>query len=314
VTSGAATGIANAALAQSLGYFKQEGLDVHMSAVAASSTVDAVVSGSADIAAFTVTGALLASNLGKPMTMLYGYQGNHQVGTFITKASIKSLDQLKALSSCKIASGPPGGGLYGYSTFYVKSLGLHCTLTTFGATPQAVAGVVAGSFDGGAFPYGDVADLANQGKVNMLIDTSKAADRKTYLGPGFTSNAWFASTGWVKSHKEAIIRLLRAFAKVDHALHTMTSAQLGDALHNLPDPDWNGTSSQVWALGFSRLLPFLNPDGGYINEANWQTGLETYAGWGLSGYDPKNPTFSYKARVDMSYYESAIGPDPKKSL
>jgi ABC-type nitrate/sulfonate/bicarbonate transport system substrate-binding protein len=311
VTPGTGVVFSDAALAQALGYFKQVGLNVHMDAVASSSLINSLVSGSADVGAASISGALIATQKGQYMTMLYGYQGNHQVGSFIGRPGITSLAQLKKMPSCKIATTTVGTSYYGYASHYLKSLGLHCSLTQFSDTNIAIGSIVAGSFDAGAFSYGDVIDLVKQKKVNLLIDTSKPAVGIKYNGPDYTTNAWFAKSSWLKGNRTAVVRLLRAFAMVNKAIHTMSPQKLGAALHSIPGTDWNTTSAADYATQFQELTPFLNPDGGFISKSNWNIALKAFAGWGLSGFDPNNPQFSYLARNDTSYYQQAIGPDPK---
>jgi ABC-type nitrate/sulfonate/bicarbonate transport system substrate-binding protein len=312
VTGGTGAAVSNAALAQSLGYFKDENLEVSMTAAASSTVINSILTGASDIAGFSNSAVVLAAQEGKSATVLFGYLGNHQAGSFIARSGITTIEQLQALPNCKLATGTPGGSFYGYVNYYMKRLNLKCTTTQFSDSTIAIGTVVAGTYDGGAFSLSNIGELGRQGKVNLLVDTSKKADRDTYLPPGeFTSNSWYASTDWLKTHKEEAIRFVRALGKVDRAYRTMTPDQLGAALHNSPDPAWNVTSAADWTAQFVVALPFLDPNNGYITEADWNNGLDFFSLWGLAGYDAKNPLFAYSVRVDMSYYETAIGPKPK---
>src|SRR5262249_7276353 len=157
-------------------YFDQENLDVTMNAVSSNVLMNSVLTGEANIVASSTTAALLAAPEGKSTTVIYGYTGNHQTGAFATRPGIKSLDDLKALPNCKLATTAPGTSFYGYTNYFIKSLGLKCTVTQFGNQDLAIGSVVSGANDGGAFSILSAASLANDGKVNLLIDPTKQED------------------------------------------------------------------------------------------------------------------------------------------
>ena len=312
VTGGTGVGIADAALAQALGYFKKVGLDVSMQTVGGGSVLNTVVSGSVDIGAFSLSGIMLATARGQYMTAIYGYQGNNQAGALLARRGIKSIAQLKALPNCKLATGVPGTSLYGYMNHYIKTLGLqNCSTTQFGDSSTAVGAVVSGAYDAGALTYGDTINFVRSKQLNLLVNPANKAQSLKYAGPGFTTNAWFAKSNWLKSHRDAVQRFLKALGMADKALDSMSPTRLGAALHSLPGTDWGATTASDYSQQFKDLRPFLNPDHGYITKSNYNVALKAIASWGIPGFDQTNPQFQYFARVDMSYYLKGVGPAPK---
>lgn len=311
VTPGVGVAVSNAALAQGLGYFKAVGLDVTMESIAASSILNTIVSGQAQIGAYSVSAVDLATARGQYMTDIFGYQGNHQTGSLLARTGITTIAQLQALPHCKLATGTPGSSLYGYMNHYIKTLGLqNCSVTQFGDSTTAVGAVVSGAYDAGAFTYGDTINLVRQGHLNFLVNTSNLKTAIKYDGTPFTSNAWFGPSNWLGSHRATVKLFLKALGMADKALHTLSPARLGAALHGLPGTDWSATTSADYAQQFKDLLPFLDPNHGYITSVDYNAGLKAIGSWGITGFDPSNAEFKYLARVDMSYYQQAIGPNP----
>jgi NitT/TauT family transport system substrate-binding protein len=307
VAEGIGAGFPNAALAQSLGYFKAEGLDVKILSTDGDSRMATVVSGRAQVGAYTLLAPILASKQGHNMTEFYAYQGEHSVGALVSRKGITSLEQLKALPNCKLATENSGSSFYGYMQSWIKALGLHCKVTQFSSGETMLGGVVAGHYDAADDSLDDVIPVVKKGKINMLVDPRNRNVIDGYLGQGFPTNAWFAPTDWAKTHKDVLVRLLRAFDKADQALRTMTPEQLGKALHDLPDPAWKATSADDYAAEFSAIRYSLNPNRGYISEADWTRAFKSISNWGVSGFSATDPASAYAARVDMSYYDAAIG-------
>ena len=57
----------------------------------------------------------------------------------------------------------------------------------------------------------------------------------------------------------------------------------------------------------SQALPFLQPARGYVTEAVWTTTRAFFVDAGYGFIQPTDEKWSYARRIDMSYFELALG-------
>jgi ABC-type nitrate/sulfonate/bicarbonate transport system substrate-binding protein len=307
---GVAATLSQAALALQLGFFAEEGLDAEVR-LEPINKLGQVVAGSVDLYATGIPSALLLAKEGKPTTIIYGGNGNGTNGALGSNPAIKSIEELRNKKDCTIAT-TVGSSPFGYANYYIKSLSLPCTIRTFGSSDQTRQAAVGGQADAVVFSYDQGLALVAEGKLNLLIDPTNPSDRQKYISkPGLideTDVAWFGLTSYVTSNKETILRVLRAFDKVDKAVHRMTPLQIAEAARK--QTGWEAVDVNLLAKAYEvdLKIPFMSPFRGYITETNYNTFVTAVGDYySIDGFDSKNPLFDYKSRVDMSYYLEAIG-------
>jgi ABC-type nitrate/sulfonate/bicarbonate transport system substrate-binding protein len=295
-------------LAQQLGIFKQVGLNVSHQYVGANIASE-VVSGRAQIGNLGAAGIVSIAQQGKPTTAIWASLGNAIAGMLVTRKGIDSIAQLKAMPSCKLSGLTAGTSNYGWGASYIKQLGLHCTHVSYNSDPAIVASCVTGQADACTGLADEYAPLAAEGKVNILVDTRKPADRAKYIGPSFSDVVYWGMTSWIKSNPEAVDRFVKAMNLVDQALKTDSVAKLANAIHS--DSHFATQSVADIETDLNNDRAYINtPESGYISEANWNTGLKQEANWGIQDFNPSAEVSSYKARVNMSYYDKIVGAPP----
>ena len=295
-------------LATALGIFKQVGLTVKPLYVGANIASE-VVSGQAQIGNLGAAGIVSIAQAGKPTTAVWASLGNAIAGMLVTKSSITSLDQLKSLSSCKVAGLTPGTSNYGWGAHYIETLPLHCTHVQYGSDPAIVGACATGQVDACTGLASEYAPLAAAHKVNILIDTRKPADVQKYIGTPFSDVVYWGLSSWIKSNPTAVNRFVKAMVLTDKAIHTEPIPKLAALLHK--NPNFATFSLAALTANLEESFPYYNtPDHGYISKQNWDTGLKAEASWGIKGFDPNAAISSYQSRVDMSYYDTAAGGPP----
>lgn len=295
-------------LATALGIFKKVGLNVTPLYVGGNIASD-VVAGRAQIGNLGAAGIVSIAQAGKPTTAVWASLGNAIAGMMVTRSGITSLSQLKSMSNCKFAGLTPGTSNYGWGAFYIQKLGLHCKHVAYGSDPAIVGACVSGQADACTGLADEYGPLDKAGKVNILIDTRNAADRAKYLGSSFSDVVYWGMTNWIKANPTAVERFVKAMVLTDKAMQSTPIPQLAALLHK--NPHFATFSlSQIESDMMNDHAYTNTPDHGYISEKNWNTGLVDEATWGIQGFDPKAEVSSYKARVDMSYYEKAAGGPP----
>lgn len=298
-------------LATALGIFKQVGLNVTPLYVGANIASE-VVAGKAQIGNLGAAGIVSIAQAGKPTTAVWASLGNAIAGMLVTRKGITSLSQLQSMKSCKFAGLTPGTSNYGWGAHYIQSLGLHCTHVDYNSDPAIVGACVSGQADACTGLASEYAPLDAAGKVHILIDTRKPADVQKYIGASFSDVVYWGLSSWIKSNPTAVNRFVKAMYLTDKAIHSEPISKLAELLHQ--NKNFATYSLSALESNLKESFPYYNtPDHGYISESNWNTGLKYEATWGIKGFDPKAEVSSYKARVDMSYYDTAAGGAPSGS-
>jgi ABC-type nitrate/sulfonate/bicarbonate transport system substrate-binding protein len=298
-------------LATALGIFKQVGLKVTPLYVGANIASE-VVAGKAQIGNLGAAGIVSIAQEGKPTTAVWASLGNAIAGMLVTKKGINSISQLQSMKSCKLAGLTPGTSNYGWGAHYIQTLGLHCTHVDYNSDPAIVGACTSGQVDACTGLATEYAPLAAAGKVNILIDTRKPADVQKYIGASFSDVVYWGLSSWIKSNPTAVNRFVKAMYLTDKALYSTPITKLAELLHQNKNFATYSMAELVSDLK-SGVAYYNTPDHGYISESNWNTGLKDEASWGIKGFDPNAEISSYKARVDMSYYDTAAGGPPSGS-
>jgi ABC-type nitrate/sulfonate/bicarbonate transport system substrate-binding protein len=295
-------------IAQAKGYFTQQGVKVNIVDNTGANTSSLVVSGKLDIALYSAPTALIVAGQGKPTSIIYGLGGESQgASLFGATGKVTSIDKLKALKSCRIATYPPGSNTYGAAVFYKQKYGLKCDLVPFqdpgsqlGALESGRADVIVGS-------YPNYAGAVGQKKIVAIIDTRDPKQRADAIGTDYVTVVYFGLTDKLKSKSAAVAKFLKAVNQsVDFAKQSSPQA-IADLLKQFTV--FGSLTPEGRLTTVSSILPYLlgGSQDGYITPDQWSLALKNYGTWGLPKFDPNAAVNSLQQRVDMSYYKNGIG-------
>ena len=288
------------ALAQ--GFFDQAGVKVTTLDNVGNNLTNLVVSGQADLGQGGAPGAFAPVYEGKQTTALFGYQGNGAGGFMVGAKNITALSQVK-----RVGAGGPGTSVFGYCNMYKATLkaSWDCVPAADSGTRRAM--LLSGQVDAELDVYPQLHDLIDSGQVNVLIDTRDAAVRKQYIGGDFPETLiWGMSDNVKGAKKESVLRFMKAIGMAVKFINTSADDVVAKSLKKVKTFDAL-TEAQL-TLAEHDYRQFNHPNQGYISESTWSFSLGQYAQWGLgTSFDPKNPDFAWAKRVDMSFYDAAIG-------
>ena len=290
-------------VAKAEGYFDQVGVPVTFLENTGNNILNLVVSGQADIGEANASNAILATADGKPMVILYTFQGNGAAGFMIGAKSVTTVQQVK-----RVGAGAPGTGIFGFCNFYKAFLKLSYDCVPVADGPTRRAQLLSGQIDAVLDTYAQNADLTDSGQVNVLIDTRKPEVRKQFLG---NENSAPEGTVWappqtLQNKKESVTRFMKALGMAMKFLDTATDQQVAQSLRKVPS--FQAFAETLLITQEKGNRPVNYPNRGYITQAIWENALQTYAQFGLgSTFDPKDPKFSFAKIVDMSFYDAGIG-------
>ena len=195
-------------LGQDAGIFKKYNLTIEaVGTQGAGETVQAVISGSADLGAGVgVAGAMRAFSRGAPVRLLLpAYTGTQDLYWYVKADSpIKSIKDIKPEHT--IAYSTSGSSTNNLVLAFVNELGVKAKPTATGGPPGTLTSVMSGQIDiGWAAPPFGMKEI-KEGKIRLLIRGSDAPSLR-----GQTVRSIIVNADALKTKKDAIMRFVKAY-------------------------------------------------------------------------------------------------------
>ncbi|MBV9238898.1 MAG: ABC transporter substrate-binding protein [Xanthobacteraceae bacterium] len=195
-------------LGQDAGIFKKYNLNLeNFSTAGAGETIQAVISGSADVGAGVgLAGAMRAFAKGAPVrVILPAFTGTSDLYWYVKADSpIKSLKD--ATNKNTIAYSTSGSSSNNIVVAFVEELGLKAKPTATGGLPGTLTSVMTGQIDiGWAAPPFGLKEL-NEGKIRIIARGSDVPSLR-----GQTVRVLIANAGSLESKKDAIVRFVKGY-------------------------------------------------------------------------------------------------------
>jgi ABC-type nitrate/sulfonate/bicarbonate transport system substrate-binding protein len=304
-------------VAESQGYFAKNGVDLTVIPNALANTLPYLTSGRADLAMYSATIALSAAEQGKATSIVLLTE--RQPGfALVGSKNTTSLSQLKSESNCRYGVPQQGTSGYGVAATLFASLGLHCQFVITPDPATMVAEIDSGSMNAGVLLASNADQAKSQG-ASILIDPRNAADRQKYFTEETPTASVFGVTANLHKKRQGVVGFIKAMNDACVYIDSHSDAEVvadlikaDSSFATTPTPTLitNFASSQRPYMCQGLVGPVLGDRIGYISNSAWNTALQTYKAYGITGFDTSAAVNSYSERVDMSYYNSAV---PAKS-
>lgn len=282
-------------LAETLGYAKEEGLDLKVKTLEAN-TVAAVVAGRADIAEFGAGSALAPVGEGKDTSIIVGLQGGETTGFVMAGKGIDEITQCK-----RLATNPKGSSAYSSAAAYKKATGATYDIVEFTTPADVAASVVSGQTDCASSSLGVLSAGLSQG-LHLIIDPNKPEQIPPDSIQGTVGVSLWGMKDELQKKSAAVEKLMKALVKVQKYLETATPDEIAASLKK--NSDFTAYEAAALATAVKGELPFLFPNDGRIDADQWPATL-TYYKYGNPAIDPTGDVWSFDKRVDMSYMDKA---------
>ncbi|MFJ2304561.1 ABC transporter substrate-binding protein [Streptomyces sp. NPDC087787] len=250
-----------AMLAQRLGYFTEEGLNVELlSEPAGVQAETALVSGQVQGAVGFYDHTLDLQTHGKYVESVV--QFSHAPGE-VEVVSTKAADKI---TSPKDFKGRKLGvtGLGSSTDFLTKYLAVkngvkvsEFSPVAVGAGPTFIAALEQGSIDAGMTTDPTVATILERKAGKVLIDMRTPEGSQEALGGPYPSSSLYMQTDWVNSHKETTQKLANAFVKT---LKWMSTHSADEIAAKMP-ADYSQGNKTLYAEAIKSTLPMFTNDG-----------------------------------------------------
>ncbi|RQR40211.1 ABC transporter substrate-binding protein [Burkholderia sp. Bp9143] len=219
-----------AKLAERLGYFKEQGLDVELVNEAAG--VDAenelIAGGVQGVVGFYDHTIDLQAK-GKYIQSVV--QFSHTPGE-VELISTKVADKVKSPADFRgLTLGVTGLG--SSTNFLTQYLGVshgvktsEMTSLPVGAGNTFIAAIKQGKIDGGMTTEPTVSRLVNGGDAKVLVDLRSPESTQKWLGGLYPAASLYMENGWVQSHKATVQKLANAFVKTLRYINTHSADEI----------------------------------------------------------------------------------------
>ena len=248
-------------VAERLGYFKDEGVNVEIiDFQGGSKSLQAVVGGSADIVSGAFEHTISMQTRGQAMRAFVLQGRAPQVVFAVNKKTMPDYKTLSDLKGKKIGVTAPGSSSQVLANFVLAQGGVKPSDVAFigvGAASAAVAAIRSGQIDAFANLDPVVAQLQQDDLLKIVADTRVVEESDAIFGGPMVAGCLYAPERFVRSHADEVQAITNAMVREDHWLATATA---DDIVKTVPETYFMGNKA-IYIEGFLKNRPTLSRDG-----------------------------------------------------
>ncbi|HEU5257239.1 MAG TPA: ABC transporter substrate-binding protein [Vicinamibacterales bacterium] len=233
-------------VAQTLGYYRQEGLDVDVSeVVGGTKAIEALLGGSVDVAAGTMSDAVqVAAEGGKIRGFLVLYTRPGDV-LAVAPALSGRIHTIRDLKGRTVGVSAPGSATHQFLNFLLVTNGLlpeDVSVVSVGMSATSVAALEHGKVDAAVLIAGAIPTFEARHPGNrFLADTrTSAGARVVFRSEVFPSLSLLAQDRWLQQNADTALRLVRAVKRGMDWIRNRPAEQVREMLPEtarMPDPE-----------------------------------------------------------------------------
>lgn len=293
-------------IAEALGYYKQEGVNVTVEGGGGSTDLLDIATGAADLTVFGTTAAFPITAGGKPTSIVYNVAGGGLAGDVAVRSS-STAKSLMDLSGQRVgvaaASGDGWGTLQVYSQYVASHGGRAFIPVSYAQAADMAAALASGGIAAAVGPRDQFQTGLANGSFKLILNSENASVAKQFFGGYFAENAIFGLSSTIKAKSTAVVDFLAAIVKANSWLRSHSATQITTELRTLSGFATTPASALVPSVQYAKS--FLSPYNGKITAAMWGLSLKQFAGWKVEGVNLSSPNYSYRRAVNMTYLDQA---------
>lgn len=207
------------ALADTLGYFKAEGLNVALEGFnSGSKTLQALTGGSVDVAGITYMQSIQMAAEGQRLRSFFVMTQRSGVALVVTPSGSKNVRRIEDLKGAVLGVPALGSPTHIIANYLLLSHGVapaDVSTTSIGVSASAIAAAESGRIDAAVFSAGDHFRLLRRNpSLTVLADTSTPEGMKAVFGTDIAPlGAVAARQEWLDRNPDSARRLARALAR-----------------------------------------------------------------------------------------------------
>jgi NitT/TauT family transport system substrate-binding protein len=263
-------------IAEQLGYFKAEGLDVEIVDFAGGSkALAAVVGGSADVVSGAFEHTVNMQFKGQRMRAFVLQGRAPQIVLGINPKTMPNFRSVADLKGKKIGVTAPGSSTNVMANFVLAKAGLKPSDVSFigvGASSGAVAAMRSGQIDAISNLDPVITLLARSGDLKVVADTRNVAEADRIFGGPMPAGCLYSLQSFIDKYPNTVQALTNAIVRADHWIQ---KAGPTDIVKAVPESFLLGDRA-VYIDAFLAAKGALSPDG-MIPDAGSQTAFRALA-------------------------------------
>lgn len=249
------------ALADRLGYFKDEGLTVEIvDFPGGAKALQAVMGDSAQFAAGSFEHVLHMQAKGQPVqavTLLARYPAMVLALATPVAARFKTFEDLRGL---KIGVTAPGSSTHLFLNTLLNQHAIPASevaVIGVGAGAGAVAAIRHGGLDGIVHLDPVIYQLEAAGEVKAIVDTRTAEGATAVYGGTYHASCLYAKAAFLKANPQTAQAVVNAQVR---ALRWLAKASLAQIVDTVPEAYWGGDRA-AYSAALKQNLAIMSPDG-----------------------------------------------------
>jgi sulfonate transport system substrate-binding protein len=280
-------------IAEQLGYFKAEGLNVQISDFAGGSqALRAVVGGSADVVSGAYEHTLNMQPKGQYLQCFVQQGRAPQIAIGISKAKAQAYRSPKDLKGLKIGVSAPGSSTHMILNHLLSTEGLKpsdVSIIGVGLGAAAVTALKNGQIDAVSNTDPTMTKLEQDGDVRIIADTRTMKGTEQVLGGPMPAGCLYAPVDFIKKNPNTVQALTNAIVRADKWIH---AASPQDVLRTVPESFLLGDKA-LYQASFTKVREAISPDG-FISPEGAKTALKVIPSF--------NPEVKEKdIRIELTY-------------
>ncbi|MGS0743175.1 ABC transporter substrate-binding protein [Glaciimonas sp. GG7] len=250
-----------AKLAEQLGYFKEEGLDVELQSQPAG--VDAeneLLAGAVQAVVGFYDHSIDLQSKGKEVTAIVVFgqvPGEVEMVSTKSAATIKSMADVKGKTLGVTGLGSSTNFLTQYLAAKHGITSSQYSLLPVGADNTFIAAIKQGRIDAGMTTEPTISQLLKTGEASVLVDMRTVDGTVKALGGLYPASSLYVQRPWLNTHKAEAVKLARAFSKTLKYIKTHSAAEIASKMPK----DYQGKDNALYVQALQNSLPMFSPDG-----------------------------------------------------
>lgn len=249
------------AIADWMGFFKDEGLDVKVvDFQGGSRSLQAVIGGSADVVSGAFEHTLSMQTKRQAMRAFVLQDRAPQVVMAVNNRKMKDYKSLADLKGKRIGVTAPGSSSHVIANYVLATAGIRpneVSVIGIGSGAGAIAAVRSGQVD--AFVVLDpvITTLEKDNLITIVADTRNVAESDKLFGGPMVAGCLYAPEAFIRENPVTVQKLVNAVVRADRWLASATPEEL---VTHVPQQAFLG-NREIYIEGFLKNRPAFSPDG-----------------------------------------------------
>ena len=248
-------------LAQKLGYFTQQGLNVTLIDEASGQSAETeLLANQVDAGSGSYNHTIELQAAGKQIECVVQLDIAPGEAEMVSAKEAGQVHSFADLKGKNLGVTELGSGTHTLSIALLHKAGLRPDQAHFvpvGAGDTFIAAMQQGKIDAGMTTEPTISRLLSSGVGKVLVDLRTPQSTQAALGGSYPFICVFMKNDYVNSHKDVVQKLVNAYVKTLQWIHTHTADQIAAMM----PPDYYANNKDLYVTALQNQLSIFSPDG-----------------------------------------------------